>query len=318
MLAAEPAHVLDVDLRSTVVEHHVRMHDFAEDAMGPRRDAGRANQGVLVEHGLDWLGEHLVAGDVDQALAAADDGDEAVGVLPGEVAAEEPAVAQHVFHQLFGAEVCGEHAGPAHGQLADFAATTETVRILGYQFARMIDRPDLYGKPWSDPVVTKGRALKYFVCDLAVKALRQAMDLMGAHGSDRVHDVEKHWPHGVRRLFARLRTDHDTELRWYREMIGEEEENECEEGCGVTEDIEHILCECVSTLEARTRYWEGTVTIDMMVSHPEVCRKILATRFGRLRPPKETSTESQEHFDSVGTTGRGEHTAPGRSSAGPS
>ena len=132
------------------------------------------------------------------------------------------------------------------------------------------------------------------------------------------YDVEKHWPHGVRRLFARLRTDHDTELRWYQEMIGEEEENECEEGCGVTEDIEHILCECVSTLEARTRYWEGTMTINMMVSHPEVCRKILATRFGRLRPPKETSTESQEHFDSVGTTGRGEHTAPGRSSAGPS
>ena len=104
-----------------------------------------------------------------------------------------------------------------------------------------------------------------------------------------VYEVEKQWPKEVRRLYARLRTDHDTGLRWYREFIGVEETNECIEGCGVTEDVEHILCECVSTLEARTRTWEGTVTIDMMVSHAEICRKILATRFRQLRLPVETN-----------------------------
>jgi alkylation response protein AidB-like acyl-CoA dehydrogenase len=79
------------------------------------------------------------------------------------------------------------------GQLSEFAATVETVRILGYQFARMIDRRDLYGMPWSDDVVARGRAYKLLTCDMAVKSLRQAMDLLGAHGSDRAGDVEKHW-----------------------------------------------------------------------------------------------------------------------------
>jgi len=79
------------------------------------------------------------------------------------------------------------------GQLSDFAATVQTVRILGYQYARMIDRRDLYGMPWSDEMVARGRAFKLLACDLAVKSLRQAMDLLGAHGSDRAGDVEKHW-----------------------------------------------------------------------------------------------------------------------------
>jgi alkylation response protein AidB-like acyl-CoA dehydrogenase len=57
----------------------------------------------------------------------------------------------------------------------------------------MVDRPDLYGPAWSDAVVAKGRAYKYFACDLTVSALRRAMDVLGARGSDRAEDVEKHW-----------------------------------------------------------------------------------------------------------------------------
>jgi len=109
--------------------------------------------------------------------------------------------------------------------------------------------------------------------------------------------IEKIWPKGVRRLFARMRTDHDPELRWYREFVGAEESNWCEEGCDVVEDVEHMLCECPSTMEARRRYWEGAVTLDMMVTHPEECRKILATRVGQLRlPNEETNNRSQEYF----------------------
>lgn len=81
----------------------------------------------------------------------------------------------------------------AAGTLADLATTTEVVRLLGGQAAAMIDRPDVYGAAWSEEVVAKARAFKYFACDLVVRALRSAMDLMGAHGSDRAADVEKHW-----------------------------------------------------------------------------------------------------------------------------
>ena len=58
------------------------------------------------------------------------------------------------------------------------------------------------------------------------------------------YQEKKKWPNGMRTLFARLRTDHEVELRWYRVLIEEEEENQCEEGCDVAEDVEHVLCEC--------------------------------------------------------------------------
>lgn len=79
------------------------------------------------------------------------------------------------------------------GVLADFARDIEVTRITGYQLARMLDRPDLYGDRWSDEIVTKGRAIKYAACDRAVVDLGLAMKVMGAYGSDRVCDVEKHW-----------------------------------------------------------------------------------------------------------------------------
>ena len=79
------------------------------------------------------------------------------------------------------------------GVLADIATITDVVRVIGYQMARMLDRPDLYGDNWSDEIVIKARAYKYFACDRVVETLGKAMDLMGAHGSDRARDLEKHW-----------------------------------------------------------------------------------------------------------------------------
>ena len=35
----------------------------------------------------------------------------------------------------------------------------------------------------------------------------------------------------------------------------------------------------------------------MLVSHPDVCRKILATKYGELRPPKEKVATNQLHSD---------------------
>lgn len=79
------------------------------------------------------------------------------------------------------------------GILADFARDIDIIRVAGYQCARMLDRPDLYGERWSEEMVVKSRAYKYFAADKALEHLQLVMNLMGAHGSDRVNDVEKHW-----------------------------------------------------------------------------------------------------------------------------
>ena len=80
--------------------------------------------------------------------------------------------------------------------------------------------------------------------------------------------------------YTRIRTGHAMELKRYRHFIGITEDNLCDEGCGVEESVEHVLCNCAATAESRARQGQNEVTIDMMVTHPNVCRKILMTRFG--------------------------------------
>ncbi len=77
--------------------------------------------------------------------------------------------------------------------LADIARDVDIVRIVGYQNARMLDRPDLYGPRWSDEQVAKARAYKYWACDLVLQDVGKAMNLMSIYGADREWDVEKHW-----------------------------------------------------------------------------------------------------------------------------
>ncbi len=79
------------------------------------------------------------------------------------------------------------------GVLADFAATVEAVRIIGYQCARMCDRQDLYGPRWSPEIVARARAHRYFAADRALEAIGKVMNLMECFGADRDWDVEKHW-----------------------------------------------------------------------------------------------------------------------------
>jgi alkylation response protein AidB-like acyl-CoA dehydrogenase len=79
------------------------------------------------------------------------------------------------------------------GVLADFAATIEALRILGYQAARMLDRSDLYGDRWSPEIMAKMRAYRYFAMDRCLEATGKVMNLMEAYGADRDWDVEKHW-----------------------------------------------------------------------------------------------------------------------------
>ncbi|MDY0001256.1 MAG: acyl-CoA dehydrogenase, partial [Polyangia bacterium] len=79
------------------------------------------------------------------------------------------------------------------GVLADLVADLEVTRITAYQYARMLDRPDLYGPRTSDALVAKGRALKYRACDRALARISDVMDLMEGYGVAREWDVEKHW-----------------------------------------------------------------------------------------------------------------------------
>ena len=78
-------------------------------------------------------------------------------------------------------------------RLADLAATTELVRTTGYQYARMLDRPDLYGPRWTPEMLARTRVTKLFVSDQLTRVANQVMDLMGAYGYSRDGEVEKHW-----------------------------------------------------------------------------------------------------------------------------
>jgi len=79
------------------------------------------------------------------------------------------------------------------GVLADYTATLEVTRIIGYQAARMLDRSDLYGERWSPEIIAKMRSYRYFTMDRCLEATGKAMNLMEAYGADRDWDVEKHW-----------------------------------------------------------------------------------------------------------------------------
>ncbi len=79
------------------------------------------------------------------------------------------------------------------GVLADIVRDIDIIRVVGYQYARMLDRPNFYGERWDDEIMAKGRVYKWFAADQAVKDLGKAMNLMEGYGSDRAWDIEKHW-----------------------------------------------------------------------------------------------------------------------------
>ena len=85
------------------------------------------------------------------------------------------------------------------------------------------------------------------------------------------------------------------ELRYYRNKIEIDGDAKCMSGCGVDETIEHVLCECVATMEARRRLSGDPLTPLMLTTHPEICRSIFATRYGDLRIPAKKTANEQEH-----------------------
>ena len=111
-------------------------------------------------------------------------------------------------------------------------------------------------------------------------------------------EIEKNWPVKVRSLFCRLRSGHAVELKRYRhEFLHTEEDGLCSEGCGKVEDIQHVLCECKKTKDARTTLCPRGVKIHMMTTKPNMCRKILMTKFGKLRLPQDDDDDGNDDDD---------------------
>ena len=111
-------------------------------------------------------------------------------------------------------------------------------------------------------------------------------------------EIEKNWPVEVRSLFCRLRSGHAVELKRYRhEFLHTEEDGLCSEGCGKVEDIQHVLCECKKTKDARTTLCPRGVKIHMMTTKPNMCRKILMTKFGKLRLPQDDDDDGNDDDD---------------------
>ncbi len=77
--------------------------------------------------------------------------------------------------------------------LAEVANHVAVSRILTWNVARMLAKPDVYGEAWSDKMFTTARAVALHVTSSAVSAIGKAMELMASQGYATEGDVEKHW-----------------------------------------------------------------------------------------------------------------------------
>ena len=93
--------------------------------------------------------------------------------------------------------------------------------------------------------------------------------------------AEKSWSRRVRSLYARLRTGHAKQLKQYRYQIDADDDPYCV--CGEEEDIRHILCECPILDKVRREIMQEPVEMHHLVTEPEKCRLILATKINELK-----------------------------------
>ena len=110
-------------------------------------------------------------------------------------------------------------------------------------------------------------------------------------------EIEKGWKERIKRLYGRLRSDHAEELRAYQKRVGIVSEGICIY-CDTDEEetIEHVLCRCPQLECARREMWPAGFTVDMLVTHPDMCRELLGRRYPALRRtanPEEDGGGSQ-------------------------
>jgi len=118
---------------------------------------------------------------------------------------------------------------------------------------------------------------------------------------------EKSWPEKTQRTYARIRCGHAKELKSYQKRIGMTSSGICIY-CDLDEKetVEHVLCRCPQLEVARREAWPEEFNIKMLVTNPEVCRKLLGRRYPALRrvaiqeeessrggPPDRTAQQAQ-------------------------
>jgi len=78
--------------------------------------------------------------------------------------------------------------------LSEIAMLIESTSAWMWQYAREMDRPDIYGwEPWDERFVLKSRGLALHANNAVERACSRAMDFMGSYGYAREFGIEKHW-----------------------------------------------------------------------------------------------------------------------------
>ena len=98
-------------------------------------------------------------------------------------------------------------------------------------------------------------------------------------------EIEKAWPRKVRTMYARLRTEHEKNLKdWRFRMLGKEENSRCEKCELEPETTIHILARCPAHSRTRRKVFGGKhPNRNDLVQHPEQCKEVLEDRFEDLR-----------------------------------
>ncbi|RPJ62538.1 MAG: acyl-CoA dehydrogenase [Dehalococcoidia bacterium] len=78
------------------------------------------------------------------------------------------------------------------GMIADMAIALESARAYYIQVAKMMDRPDLYGRLGTPFMHGKASGAKVLACDTAIMVTNKAMELMGSMGCSEGMHVEKY------------------------------------------------------------------------------------------------------------------------------
>ena len=84
-------------------------------------------------------------------------------------------------------------------------------------------------------------------------------------------------------------------LPYYQNKIKLDDDAKCMSGRGVDKTIEHVLCECVATMDARKSLRRNLLTPLMLTTNPEICHSKLATWYGDLRLPTKKNANDTEH-----------------------
>ena len=162
---------------------------------------------------------------------------------------------------------------------------------------------DTYGNEKADRLADKGTVMNqdttpvtYSIARAKIRSKKwtpthkKAASMFGDRRKPK--EVEKQWPEKVRRTYARIRCDHAKELRAYQKRINMTSEGICIY-CDMNEEetVEHVLCRCPQLELARREVWPEEIIMKMLVTHPDVCRKLLGRRYPALRRTGNPETD---------------------------